>query len=135
VPSSAPAAASPPKTILTVDDSNTMREMVTFVLESAGYRVIEAKDGASALDRLSFSSVDLVITDQNMPGMDGLALVRSLRAMRDYKSVPILVLTTESSEDVKMRGRAAGATGWLVKPFAPATLLSVVQQVLQQEAR
>ena len=129
--SPAAAAASTPKTILTVDDSNTMREMVTFVLESAGYRVVEAKDGEHALGRVTITPVDLVITDQHMPGMDGLALVRSLRAMRDYKRVPILVLTTEASEEVKMQGREAGATGWLVKPFSPATLVAVVQQVLE----
>jgi two-component system chemotaxis response regulator CheY len=126
-----PAAASSPKTILTVDDSNTMREMVTFVLESAGYRVIEAKDGERALERVTITAVDLVITDQHMPGMDGLALVRALRALRDYKRVPILVLTTEDSEDVKTRGREAGATGWLVKPFSPTTLVAVVQKVLE----
>ncbi len=119
------------KTILAVDDSATMREMVAFVLESAGYRVIEAEDGAQGLDRAAAMPVDLVITDQNMPNMDGLTLVRSLRGMRDYKSVPILLLTTESSDGMKQQGRAAGATGWLVKPFDPATLLEVVQKVLR----
>ena len=98
------------KTILAVDDSATMREMVAFVLESAGYRVIEAEDGAQGLDRASHTPVDLVITDQNMPNMDGLTLVRSLRELRDYKSVPILLLTTESSDSMKQQGRAAGAT-------------------------
>ena len=119
------------KTILAVDDSATMREMVALVLESAGYRVIEAEDGAQGLDRATATSVDLVITDQNMPNMDGLTLVRSLRELRDYKSVPILLLTTESSDAMKAQGRAAGATGWLVKPFDPATLLEVVQKVLR----
>jgi two-component system, chemotaxis family, chemotaxis protein CheY len=98
------------KTILAVDDSATMREMVAFVLESAGYRVIEAEDGAQGLDRATTTSCDLVITDQN---------------------VPILLLTTESSDNMKAQGRAAGATGWLVKPFDPATLLEVVQKVLR----
>ena len=119
------------KTILAVDDSATMREMVSFVLESAGYRVIEAEDGAQGLDRATANSVDLVITDQNMPNMDGLTLVRSLRELRDYKSTPILLLTTESSDAMKAQGRAAGATGWLVKPFDPATLLEVVGKVLR----
>lgn len=118
------------KTILAVDDSATMREMVAFVLESAGYRVIEAEDGAQGLDRATSTSVDLVITDQNMPNMDGLTLVRSLRELRDYKSVPILLLTTESSDTMKAQGRAAGATGWLVKPFDPAKLLEVVKKVI-----
>src|SRR6476659_5241454 len=101
------------KTILAVDDSATMREMVAFVLESAGYRVIEAEDGAQGLDRAAATSCDLVITDQNMPNMDGLTLVKNLRQMGDYKSVPILLLTTESSDSMKAQGRAAGATGWL----------------------
>jgi two-component system chemotaxis response regulator CheY len=93
--------------------------------------VIEAEDGAQGLDRATTTSCDLVITDQNMPNMDGLTLVRSLRELRDYKSVPILLLTTESSDAMKAQGRAAGATGWLVKPFDPATLLEVVQKVLR----
>ena len=119
------------KTILAVDDSATMREMVAFVLESAGYRVIEADDGARGLERASASAFDLVITDQNMPNMDGISLVKALREMRDYKTVPILLLTTESSDAMKAQGRAAGATGWLVKPFDPATLLEVVRKVLK----
>ena len=119
------------KTVLAVDDSATMREMVAFVLESAGYRVLEAEDGVKGLDRAMGTLVDLVITDQNMPNMDGLTLVRSLRELRDYKSVPILLLTTESSDSMKAQGRAAGATGWLVKPFDPATLLEVVQKVIR----
>ena len=118
------------KTILAVDDSATMREIVAFVLESAGYRVIEAEDGAQGLDRANANSCDLVITDQNMPNMDGLTLVRSLREMRDYKSVPILLLTTESSDNMKAQGKAAGATGWLVKPFNPERLLATIAKVL-----
>ena len=119
------------KTVLAVDDSATMREMVAFVLESAGYRVIEAEDGAKGLERARSTPVDLVITDQNMPNMDGITLVRSLRELREYKTIPILLLTTESSDSMKSQGRAAGATGWLVKPFDPATLLEVVQKVLR----
>ena len=93
--------------------------------------MIEAEDGAQGLDRATSTNVDLVITDQNMPNMDGLTLVRSLRELRDYKTTPILLLTTESSDAMKAQGRAAGATGWLVKPFDPATLLEVVQKVLR----
>jgi two-component system chemotaxis response regulator CheY len=119
------------KTVLAVDDSATMREMVALVLESAGYRVIEAEDGVKGLDRARAAPVDLVITDQNMPNMDGITLVRALRELSEYKSVPILLLTTESSDSMKSQGRAAGATGWLVKPFDPATLLEVVQKVLR----
>ncbi len=119
------------KTILAVDDSATMREMVAFVLESAGYRVVEAEDGARGLERATATQFDLVITDQNMPNMDGITLVRSLRELRDYRGVPILLLTTESSDAMKAQGRAAGATGWLVKPFDPATLLEVVRKVLK----
>ena len=119
------------KTILAVDDSATMREMVAFVLESAGYRVIEAEDGAQGLDRATATNVDLVITDQNMPNMDGLTLVRSLRELRDYKSTPILLLTTESSDSMKQQGRAAGATGWLVKPFDPSKLIEVIGKVIR----
>jgi two-component system, chemotaxis family, chemotaxis protein CheY len=118
------------KTFLAVDDSATMREMVAFVLESAGYRVIEAEDGAQGLDRATATNCDLVITDQNMPNMDGLTLVRSLRELRDYKSTPILLLTTESSDAMKAQGKAAGATGWLVKPFDPQKLLDVVKKVI-----
>lgn len=119
------------KTILAVDDSATMREMVAFVLESAGYRVIEAEDGAKGLEQAKNSQVDLVVTDQNMPNMDGITLVKALRELNGYKTVPILLLTTESSDGMKAKGRQAGATGWLVKPFDPATLLEVVQKVLR----
>jgi two-component system chemotaxis response regulator CheY len=118
------------KSILAVDDSATMREMVAFVLESAGYRVVQAKDGTEGLERATAASFDLVITDQNMPNMDVITFVRSLRELRDYRAVPILLLTTESSDAMKLQGRAAGATGWLVKPFDPATLLEVVRKVL-----
>jgi two-component system chemotaxis response regulator CheY len=118
------------KTILAVDDSASIRNMVSFTLKSAGYDVIEAVDGQDGLDKAKARKVSLVLTDQNMPRMDGLTLVKSLRAMPDYKSAPILILTTESSDDMKARGRAAGATGWLVKPFDPPKLLEVVRKVL-----
>ncbi len=119
------------KTILAVDDSPSIRQMVRFTLERAGYHVIEAEDGIDALDLARSSRADLVLTDQNMPRMDGLALIGSLRAMREYDAVPILMLTTESSDEMKAKGRAAGATGWMVKPFDPKRLVEIVRRVLQ----
>ena len=118
------------KTILAVDDSPSIRNMVAFTLKSAGYDVVEAVDGQDGLDKAKSKQVSLVLTDQNMPRMDGLTLVKNLRAMPQYKSAPILILTTESSDDMKAKGRAAGATGWLVKPFDPPRLLEVVKKVI-----
>ena len=118
------------KRILTVDDSKTMRDMVSFTLKGAGFDVVEAEDGVRALSLLSAGpKVDLIITDINMPNMDGVTLVKELRARPAYKSTPILVLTTEGGDEKKNEGRAAGATGWLVKPFAPDKLLQVVNKV------
>jgi len=117
--------------ILAVDDSASMRQMVSFTLKGAGYTVIEAADGQEAFELAREAPVDLVLTDQNMPRMDGITLVRSLRELPDYESTPILILTTESSQEMKDRGKAAGATGWLVKPFDPARLLDVVKRVLR----
>jgi len=118
------------KKILAVDDSPTIRQMVTHTLCSAGYEVIEAEDGLDGLEKARRERVSLVLTDHNMPRMDGLTLVRSLRALPDYKTAPILVLTTESSDDIKAQGRAAGATGWMVKPFDPQRLVDVVKKVI-----
>jgi two-component system chemotaxis response regulator CheY len=118
------------KTILTVDDSASIRQMVSFTLKSAGYDVMEAVDGADGLNKAKMKSVDLVLTDQNMPNMDGLTLIKSLRMLPQYKSTPILMLTTESSDAMKSSGRAAGATGWLVKPFDPQKLIEVVKKVI-----
>ncbi|MBN2886370.1 MAG: response regulator [Chromatiaceae bacterium] len=118
------------KTILTVDDSASIRQMVSFTLKEAGYSVSEAVDGQDGLDKARSGRFDLVFTDQNMPRMDGLTLIKQLRALPQYKSVPILMLTTESGEDMKNQGRAAGATGWLVKPFDPKKLLEVVRKVI-----
>jgi two-component system, chemotaxis family, chemotaxis protein CheY len=118
------------KTILSVDDSNSIRQMVAFTLKGAGYEVIEAVDGQEGLDKARAKTVDLVLTDQNMPRMDGITLIKSLRAMPAYKGVPILMLTTESGEAMKTQGKAAGATGWIVKPFDPAKLLEVVKKVI-----
>ncbi len=118
------------KTILAVDDSGSLRQMVAFSLNAAGYQVIEAVDGQDGLNKARNQVVDLVLTDQNMPNMDGLTLIKSLRGMESYKSVPILMLTTESSDEMKAQGRAAGATGWLVKPFDPKRLIDVVKKVI-----
>jgi two-component system chemotaxis response regulator CheY len=118
------------KTVLCVDVSASIRQMVGFTLKSAGYEVVEAVDGMDGLDKAKARSVNLVLTDQNMPRMDGLTLIKSLRALPAYKSVPILMLTTESSDAMKAQGRAAGATGWLVKPFDPQKLIEVVKKVI-----
>ena len=118
------------KTVLCVDDSASIRQIVGFTLKSSGYEVVEAVDGMDGLDKAKAKSVNLVLTDQNMPRMDGLTLIKSLRALPQYKSVPILMLTTESSEAMKAQGRAAGATGWLVKPFDPQKLIEVVKKVI-----
>ena len=118
------------KTVLTVDDSASIRQMVSFTLKSAGYEVVEAVDGMDGLDKAKVRSCKRVLTDQNMPRMDGLSLIKSLRAMPQYRSVPILMLTTESSDTMKSQGRAACATGWLVKPFDPQKLIEVVKKVI-----
>ena len=117
--------------ILTVDDSASMRQMVTFTLKSAGFDVVEAVDGQDALDKASGRGFDLVLTDQNMPRLDGIELIRKLRGTPAFKSTPILVLTTESSDQMKQAGREAGATGWLVKPFNPAKLIEVIRKVVR----
>lgn len=117
--------------ILAVDDSASMRQMVAFTLKGAGYNVIEAADGADALEKAKGARVDLVLTDQNMPRMDGIGLTRKLRESPKFSSTPILILTTESSDQMKQAGRAAGATGWLVKPFDPAKLVEVIGKVLR----
>lgn len=116
--------------ILAVDDSASMRQMVTFTLKGAGYEVIEACDGQEALQMAKAKKVDLVLTDVNMPKMDGLTLIRELRAIPQYKFTPILTLTTESTAEKKTEGKTAGATGWIVKPFNPEQLLAVIQKVL-----
>lgn len=118
-------------TIMTVDDSASMRQMISFTLNSAGHDVSEACDGKEALDLAHDKKVDMVIVDVNMPNMDGIALVKSLRAMPDYKFTPILMLTTESQETKRQEGKAVGATGWIVKPFNPEQLLDVVNKVLR----
>jgi two-component system chemotaxis response regulator CheY len=118
------------KTILAVDDSSSLRQMVAFSLKAAGYQVVEAVDGQDGLDKARNQVVDLVLTDQNMPRMDGLSLIKQLRGLPEYQKVPILMLTTESSDEMKSKGRAAGANGWLVKPFDPQRLIEVVKKVI-----
>jgi two-component system chemotaxis response regulator CheY len=117
--------------ILAVDDSASMRQMVSFTLKSAGYNVVEAVDGQDAYEKAIGRSFDLVLTDQNMPRMDGISLTKKLRETAQFKSTPILMLTTESSDQMKQAGRAAGATGWLVKPFDPNKLIEVIQKVIR----
>jgi len=118
------------KSILAVDDSASIRQMVGFTLKSSGYEVVEAVDGMDGLEKAKGKSFSLVLTDQNMPRMDGLTLIKNLRSLPQYKTVPILMLTTESSDAMKQQGRAVGATGWLVKPFDPQKLVEVVKKVI-----
>lgn len=118
------------QTVLVVDDSASIRQMVGAILKGAGYDVLDAIDGEEGLATAQASGVDLVLTDHNMPRMDGLHLIRSLRALPQYKAIPILMLTTEAGDDMKAHGRAAGATGWLVKPFDPSKLLQIVKKLI-----
>jgi len=118
------------KKILVVDDSTSMRQMVSFTLKGAGYDVVEADDGIKGLEIAKGQSFDAVFTDVNMPQMDGLTLTKELRQLPAFKFTPILVLTTEAGTDKKKEGKAAGATGWLVKPFNPDQLLNTIKRVL-----
>lgn len=117
--------------ILAVDDSATMRQMVATALKETGHQVLEAADGKEALSKAQGERFDLVITDVNMPQMDGLTLIKELRALPNYRFTPILFLTTESGADMKQQAKASGATGWLVKPFKPDQLLATVGKVLR----
>lgn len=117
--------------ILAVDDSPSMRKMVSFTLTGAGYKVVEAVDGMDALEKAEAQHVDLILADQNMPRLDGIGLTKRLREHPRFKNTPILILTTESSDQMKQAGRAAGATGWLVKPFDPNRLIEVIQKVIR----
>ncbi len=118
------------KTIMTVDDSASVRQMVSLTLKDAGYTVIEACDGKDALAKLS-GPVDMIVTDLNMPNMNGSELIRAVRATPQYKFTPIVMLTTESQASAKEDGKAAGATGWIVKPFKPEQLLAVAKKLLR----
>jgi two-component system chemotaxis response regulator CheY len=117
-------------TILAVDDSASMRQMVSFTLKGAGYNVVEAVDGVDALNKAKAQNFDCVVTDVNMPNKDGIALIKDLRALPNYKFTPMLMLTTESGMDKKQQGKDAGATGWIVKPFNPDQLLKTIQKVM-----
>jgi two-component system chemotaxis response regulator CheY len=108
-----------------------MRKMVSFTLTGAGFHVVEAVDGQDALEKAQYHAIDLVLADQNMPRLDGLGLTKKLREHPRFKTTPILILTTESSDQMKMAGRAAGATGWLVKPFDPTRLIEVINKVIR----
>lgn len=116
--------------VLIVDDSVSMRQMVGFTLRQGGYEVIEAEHGQAALTKLQSTTVDLIITDLNMPVMDGITLIQNVRKMPSMKSKPILMLTTEGLAGKKEQGKAAGATGWIVKPFDPDKLLLTLAKVL-----
>jgi two-component system chemotaxis response regulator CheY len=119
-----------PKTIMTVDDSVSIRQMVSFTLKNAGYDVIEAIDGQDAFSRLTGTPVNLVLTDLNMPNMDGIQLIRALRGHDTHRFTPVIMLTTESQDTKKQEGKSAGATGWIVKPFKPEQLIAVIRKVL-----
>jgi two-component system, chemotaxis family, chemotaxis protein CheY len=119
--------------VLIIDDSITMRQMVAFTLEKAGHEVHSAESGIDALKITDKERFDLFITDLNMPGMNGLELIKELRMRQASRSKPILVLTTEADGEKKAAGRAAGATGWIVKPFDPNALLAVLPRVLNQK--
>lgn len=118
------------KTIITVDDAATMRKLIGFTLRGAGHQVLEAEDGSQALAMLSARDVDLVITDINMPQMNGIDLTRRLRSLPRYRATPILIVTTESEMTIKSQAKAAGATGWIMKPFQPEQLVAIVGKVL-----
>ena len=120
-----------PATILTADDSPSMRQMIVFTLRNAGFEVIEAVDGKDALDRLAGAAVQMLITDLNMPNIDGIELIRRVRATPEYKYIPIIMVTTESDAGKKQLGREAGASGWIVKPFRGDQLVAVARKFLK----
>lgn len=116
--------------VLTVDDSRTILAMLHHTLSNAGFEVVQAEDGQQGLDALKANSVDVVITDINMPVMDGIEFIKHVRATGNHQSLPILILTTETSQDKRDQGKAAGGTGWIVKPFDPEKLISVIHRVV-----
>ena len=118
------------KTALVVDDSPTMRQMVALTLTNAGFKVVEAEDGKDAINKVAGAlKMDIVVTDLNMPEMDGISLIKELRKMAAFKFTPILMLTTESAADKKQAGKEAGATGWIVKPFNPELMLKIIEKI------
>ena len=114
-----------------VDDSESIREVVSFTLESEGFKVLVGVDGKDALKFLDGSNIDLIITDLHMPVMNGIELIREVRKMDDYSRIPILFLTTESQTAKKMEAKEAGATGWIIKPFVPAKLIAAINKVMR----
>ena len=118
------------KTIMTVDDSASIRQMVGFTLKNAGYNVLEAVDGEDAVNKITGAELNMMITDLNMPNMDGIELIKYVRSRPEFKFIPIIMLTTESQASKKQEGKSAGATGWIVKPFNPDQLIGVVKKVL-----
>jgi two-component system chemotaxis response regulator CheY len=118
------------KTIMVVDDSTSIRQMVTFTIKNSGYDVVEAVDGQDALAKMSEQPVNMVVTDLNMPNLDGIGLIKNIRLDPAHKYIPVVMLTTESQEEKKQEGRQAGATGWIVKPFKPDQLIAVIRKVL-----
>ena len=116
--------------ILAVDDSVSMRQMVTFTLKGAGHNVVEAVDGVDALNKAKTGKFDLILSDINMPNMDGITLIKEMRALQNFRFTPILMLTTESTSEKKQEGKQAGATGWIVKPFNPEQLIASINKVL-----
>ena len=120
------------KNILIVDDSASMRQMVSFTLKDSGYEVIQAVHGKDGIDKLNGSKIDMVITDLNMPEMDGIEFIKQMRNKDGYKFTPIIMLTTESQDSKKQEGRQAGASGWIVKPFTPEQLIGIVKKFVRQ---
>ena len=118
------------KTIMVVDDSASLRQVVSIALKGAGYQVIEACDGKDALGKLGAQKIHLVISDVNMPNMDGISFVKALKAMPDYRFMPVIMLTTEAQESTKQQGQAAGAKAWVVKPFKPEQMLDAVSKLV-----
>jgi len=118
------------KRILIADDSASMRQLVSFALKDAGYEVVVAADGTDALAKSEGADVDMVVTDLNMPGIDGIELIRKLRKQSQYRFTPIIMLTTESQESKKQEGKSAGASGWIVKPFTPEQLIGVIRKFI-----
>ncbi|HEX8980172.1 MAG TPA: response regulator [Parasulfuritortus sp.] len=119
------------KTIMIVDDSSTMRQVVSITLKGAGYDVLEGCDGRDALAKLNGQKIHLVISDVNMPNMDGITFVKELKSKPEYRFTPVIMLTTEAGEDKKAQGQAAGAKAWVVKPFKPDQILGAVAKLVQ----
>lgn len=119
------------KTIMTAEDSLSVRKAIMMTLEQGGYNVIEAEDGQDALEKIKATQIDMLLTDLNMPRMDGFALIKEVRALDSYRFMPIIAITTESQVEKKLIGKKIGATGWVVKPFKPDKLLAVIRKVLK----